>query len=1108
MWIECASLTGSGYVTARDSFIGGSRISADTKGSGGRIAVYQRQATDFSDFPKSRILTQRMTYATPGTVYLESADTSSGTDLYVIGTGNNTSLKTVFPMPADGSDYSIYTNLNIHVGIASFLSIGRLTGGAPVEVRSLSVENTGMAETVAGCDLSVRSGLSIASNSSLASAGGDDLVFSGAEDATLYGLSRISGFAAIVCTNAGKALLFGSAANDTLTVEATSSLLLEGTAAEPVRLWPVDALSTWQVNLSSSAASSVKYVSVSNSNASAGTTVLAIDSTDLGGNNYWSFSTDIEPGETIVWTGGVSTDWTDGANWDRGRVPVETDDVVIERAGEFDPTLSSGTYLFNRVRIRPNAALTLDGATLTVTNLMLNSGTLEFAGAETLYLTGDAFFTNGTVVAAQSYVRIAGSGAQTIDFGNTSVGKVYVENPVGPINFAGHGFAAKSFNCAAASSVVMRFEPGALYDFEQCYVNSSDAGASITLASRSYGSRWRLKVYENATGFGRVAVSDCDASAGEVAYAGRNSADEGNNVNWDFSTDVAVWTGGASGDFDDAANWSSGAVPSNSTHVAIIAGDGAAVAVTIQAASSASVGTLVLGAGTGGSASLLARGPIVVAGDAEVRTNCTLTLNAYNDTGAAPNVISNADAVEGIGDSADAAKKKLGRLAGFDELNVISSPSSSGSGSGAATGLAGGGGGLDFGSMTPDTSGVSEFADKVKGIINDLTSWVRDHIAVITATISGIFTGFLVFTKVNSILEGFQAMLGLTNASVIATSLIVAAVIAAIVAALVYLWQTSEDFRKAVIDAVNAVMSILNNIWDNVLKPIAAFLLDVFNSVLVPIAKFLASVFVQAVNTVIQVVLAIWTNILAPFVNFLVDILAKAIKGVTDIWEYWKPIIMGVMAVVQWAWDTVLKPLANFFTTILVGAVQGFGYSIQTVFNGVKKVFSGVIDFVTGVFTGNWKKAWNGIVDIFTGIFQGISGVVKAPINTVIGIVNAAIDKINGFGFSVPDWVPIIGGRSFRVNVPKLNYLARGGIVNKQSLNMLAEGNNPEAVIPLKRDLSAIQQIADLITENMGPANNSGVYEINLILEDGSVLARKVIKEIKDYKKVTGFSPI
>ena len=616
--LRCGAIAGNGLISAAGG--NGHSGQGNFSGSGGRIAIYRTNSARLNDFTGTittmyRKISNYAITAACGTIYYEDPDDEPGRGTLVVDNG--------------GYSVSFYTDFNTYVTDAN-LPFGTVV-----------VTNNAKLRISEGTNLRATKGIKVANGSSITTVAGTVVELCGTNDAVLVGASRIAvnGF---ICTNVEKRVYFETGSAGKITIPSDVPLKLSGQdSAHPLSLLPLGGSGTWQLQVDANAVQDVSNVAVQNSDASSGAAVLAIDSTDLGGNSYWSFSSVIVPGETIVWTGGTSADWADGDNWDRGRAPVETDDVRIPSAGEYDPTLYTGTYLFNQVRIEPGAILTLDGATLTVTNLMLNSGTLEFAGAETLYLTGDAFFTNGTVVAAQSTVRVAGGGAQTIDFGNTSVGKVYVENPVGPINFAGHGFSAKSFNCTAAASLTLRFEPGALYDFEQCYVNAANAGDSITLASREYGSRWRLKVYENAHGFGRLAVSDCDASPGAVAYGGRTSVDQGNNVNWDFSTDVAVWTGGASGGFDVAANWSTGMVPSNSTHVVIMLGDGETAAVTIPAASPATIGALVLGAGVGGSATLTASGALTVCGDADVRSGGTLVLDAYNDAGAAPNVVSN-----------------------------------------------------------------------------------------------------------------------------------------------------------------------------------------------------------------------------------------------------------------------------------------------------------------------------------------------------------------------------------------------------------------------------------------------------------------------------------
>lgn len=108
------------------------------------------------------------------------------------------------------------------------------------------------------------------------------------------------------------------------------------------------------------------------------------------------------------------------------------------------------------------------------------------------------------------------------------------------------------------------------------------------------------------------------------------------------------------------------------------------------------------------------------------------------------------------------------------------------------------------------------------------------------------------------------------------------------------------------------------------------------------------------------------------------------------------------------------------------GVIGAVFQNISNRVNALKRIFNGVITFVKGVFTGDWRKAWQGVKDIFGGIFSSLGSVLKAPLNGVIGLVNGAIGRINGISFTVPDWVPVLGGRTFGASIPTIPYLYRG----------------------------------------------------------------------------------
>jgi phage-related protein len=189
-----------------------------------------------------------------------------------------------------------------------------------------------------------------------------------------------------------------------------------------------------------------------------------------------------------------------------------------------------------------------------------------------------------------------------------------------------------------------------------------------------------------------------------------------------------------------------------------------------------------------------------------------------------------------------------------------------------------------------------------------------------------------------------------------------------------------------------------------------------FRKIVISIGKSVITWFGNTIMPIIQKIWTslqnLWNNVLLPFATWLLKVLAPVF---TIIWEYVK------------------------------NAFNGIGLVIQ----GALEIFNGIIDFITGVFTGNWGQAWEGVKTIFKGIFDSLKGIAKAPLNFIIDIVNKCIDGINKIDFNIPDWVPVLGGEHVGLNIPHIPQLATGTqYFNGGPVRMNEYGNGEMAVLP------------------------------------------------------------
>ncbi|SFI36216.1 MULTISPECIES: replication protein [unclassified Bacillus (in: firmicutes)] len=220
-------------------------------------------------------------------------------------------------------------------------------------------------------------------------------------------------------------------------------------------------------------------------------------------------------------------------------------------------------------------------------------------------------------------------------------------------------------------------------------------------------------------------------------------------------------------------------------------------------------------------------------------------------------------------------------------------------------------------------------------------------------------------------------------------------------------------------------------------------------------------------------------------ISIVVDALGPAFEqGFTVI----KGIVQDAFQIIQRLWNEILSPVFSFMMTVIKSQLLptfqfvfgAIGSVVSDIFRGIgsvwnsvlKPILNGIIDFISGVFSGNWSKAWNGIVSIFEGVFNGLKAAAKAPINAVISMINGMIKGINNI--SVPDWIPGIGGKS--ASIPTVPMLATGGsvsgdgsfIVGEAGPELFTKSGSSVKVTPLssrEKSLGITGQITKLISD-------------------------------------------